>query len=699
MTILGRKLSIKHLLLLCYIFVLSFLVVLLVREQQEDRPPFSLSRASAETSQGVRSVTLHGVAFNSDIRGVLARVLVNEEALAWHQMADLAIRGVDVKDDLALVSCYRNKLVSIGLRGGTDPELLGSVDLPGVINKIRIVGDQAVVGMHRINGLALVDVKDPRAMKVLRSYPLAGSLLSIAVDGSSVYYADLYQGIGRIDLSAGNPASEALVSLDSPLQITLIGKKLVAGAAHGMVHLFNVASGGQLAEVARLDFPADVRGVALTAETLTVALSDRTLQIFRLSTWPKLVTSAKLDLPGKPLAMESVPGREKLVVGLVSGGAVVIDLSRPEEPVLGGHLKLPRTFWSMSLHPERLFATSRFGVEMFSLDAIETGESALLASKATVDLHSYALQSWQGHVYGYDDSNKALVDFGEKSKTEVKTPGRLLPVVEDDGVSLYEQRLDGAVQRVGARITMTGVGGARFQDNHLYVTHKGGLRIFSGGGSEDLVAISDLILPGFPGVMEFIDDDHLLVTTRDEDLLVIKVDDPQAPVQVASLSPYDYQDVANFAREILVDGDVAYVSHGDGGVQIIDLSTPEKPELQQVIETPGSVRSMALHDGLLLAADGLEGVFMVDVKDRKNALIVGSLPTPIRVDQIAVTDDGLIVSSDSGGTMKLPLPQRLQGLQLISEGEMRVGVDKVEKGQYVYLYDAGSAESVKVSLQ
>jgi hypothetical protein len=46
--------------------------------------------------------------------------------------------------------------------------------------------------------------------------------------------------------------------------------------------------------------------------------------------------------------------------------------------------------------------------------------------------------------------------------------------------------------------------------------------------------------------------------------------------------------------------------------------------------------------------------------------------------------------------MKLPLPQRLQNLRVLGEDEMRVDVDAVEKGQYVYLYDEGTSKQVKV---
>jgi hypothetical protein len=49
--------------------------------------------------------------------------------------------------------------------------------------------------------------------------------------------------------------------------------------------------------------------------------------------------------------------------------------------------------------------------------------------------------------------------------------------------------------------------------------------------------------------------------------------------------------------------------------------------------------------------------------------------------------------------MKLPLPQRLQNLQVIGVDEMRVDVESLEKGQYVYLYDEWTSGQVRVGGQ
>ncbi len=186
---------------------------------------------------------------------------------------------------------------------------------------------------------------------------------------------------------------------------------------------------------------------------------------------------------------------------------------------------------------------------------------------------------------------------------------------------------------------------------------------------------------------------------HDNEMLVVDVNDPQQPIQVASLKPAPHLQSSNYFRDVLVDGQLAYVSHGAGGVHVVDMSSPSQPELLQVVETPGPAKKMVLYDNLLLVAGRGKGLFMIDVEDRDNALFIGTLPTPLRIDHLAVVRDGLIASSYPGGTMKLPLPQRMKNLQVVNQGEMRVDVKKVEKGQYAYLYDRVTSRQAKVDIQ
>jgi hypothetical protein len=352
---------------------------------------------------------------------------------------------------------------------------------------------------------------------------------------------------------------------------------------------------------------------------------------------------------------------------------------------------------AMALQPEKFYGVSNHGLEVFSLDEIEKGEFSMLATEATIEQTYYKMKSWNGHVYGY--SNMALVDFGKEISTDIDTARRFMVVADEGDVSLFEQGEDDQVQRVGSFLMAEGAGTVKFRDNYIYMLHSGGLRISFGVRPEELVTIGELKLSGRCTHFEVLDSRYLLVTTLDNGVLVVDVNTPQQPVEVARLVLPQHLHRDNVAQAVLIDDQRAYISQGKGGVHVVDVSVPTQPELLQIIETPGFAKNMTFYDNLLLVADGAKGVFMIDIKDRNRALPIGSLPTPIRVSQIAVTEDGLIVSGHQGGTMKLPLPQRLQNLQVIGVDEMRVDVESLEKGQYVYLYDEWTSGQVRVGGQ
>ncbi len=675
----------KHPLVLCYLLALLLLVALLVHEWRKDRPGFSLSHVSAKDVQGVITLSAYGENLHADIKGVLLNNLVNEKALVWRQLTEVPARLLDVNDGLALVSFSRNKVVSVDLRE-EHPMLLDSIEMPGSVGQIKIIDDIALVGMVKDRGIALIDLKDPQNLNIVTHSPLQGSVIDMAAEQNIIYYAGVSMDIGRIDLASENPVPEALVSLNSPWRISVQGKKMAIGTLKGKVNLFNISTEGLLNEVGVLDYHEQiVSGVAFTKEALVVALSDSSLRVLDLSTWPQLAQTALLQLPGQPLQLKRMPGQASIAASLIAGGMVLIDVSQLTAPIFAGHLKLAKTFRDFVLTTEDFFGTSNSGFEMFSLDEIEDGEYKTLSSDAMVEQNYYGLRSWNGHVYGYD--NKNIAELSVKAPKQVNSSNRYMAFVGKGIVNIFEQDAYGHPQNVGSLVLEEGAKDASFREDYLYVIYPEGLRVFSGSRPGDMVAVNDLKLPGILKRLEILDSGYLLIATRHKGVLVVDVNNPEQPKQVARLDVPQHLQNIHIVQDILVDGQRAYVSHGAGGVHVVDVSSPSQPELLQIVDTPGNAKKMVLCDDLLLVADGKEGLFVVDVKDSNRALPIGSLPLPLRVQQMVAADDSLIVSSPKGGTMKLPLPQRLRNMSFVDKGEMRFDVTNVTKGQYVYLYD------------
>jgi hypothetical protein len=160
--------------------------------------------------------------------------------------------------------------------------------------------------------------------------------------------------------------------------------------------------------------------------------------------------------------------------------------------------------------------------------------------------------------------------------------------------------------------------------------------------------------------------------------------------------PLEHLQSSNIALDILVNDSFAYVSHGSGGLYVVDIGDPQQPELLQVVDTPGMARKMALHDDLLLLADGDAGLYMIDASMPGRLLPIGSLPTPLRANEIATVADGILVSNYPGGTLKLPFPERLENYRVVSGELLQSAAPASGAAGYVYLYDTRSRYRVPI---
>lgn len=688
--------SMKHLILLAYFLILISLLLLLAREIKLEQPPFSLSNsAEVQIPSGSSLVSIPGNAFQSGIKGLSARTLVNEEALLWRQLVDIPSYNLAVKDDLLLVSCSSyGKVVSIGLDDNGKPSLRGSLQLPAGVTQLDIVGSRAIVGLHRHNGYALIDLENPSELKLLSHKKKTGLISDMSVAGDMVYFADLYSGVGRIDMSQNDAPHESLFALDSPWRIDHFDDKLAVGTLKGEVRLYDIDMDGALQEVKTLFFPTNVRGVAFTEGSLSVAIADGTLSVYDLSKWPDLTPAGQLSLPGSPLMLGRIPGAERVLVNMVAGGLAAVDVSSPVAPSFSGHHRVAQTFWGVAASSDKVFGVSRKGLEAFSVDLIENGADAMLAIEALLAKEAYKLKEWHGQVVAYDGNSISSLAGSPLSNT---SDSRYLPFIEKDHINIFEQQQDHSFQRVGASLEVAGVTASEFYQDRLYVLHRKGLSVLAVDKVDDMRPLGELALPGLPRKFAFTPSGIMIVATRNAGTHIVDIGRPERPVLLATVAPLKHMVPVNVAHDVFVKGDLAFVSYGTGGVHVIDVSRPEQPELVQIVRTPGLAKDMGFYDGLLLVADGLEGLYIIDTDFEGSVLPVGSLQMPLRIDDMAIAGEELIVSNHPGGTMSLPLPERLASVNVVREDEVRVALDKVAAGQYVYLYDERNSGKVKVA--
>ena len=692
--------SYRHLLVLVYLLVLGLLVALISNEKRRTSMPVSVTHA---TYQKIRSSTallsLHGERMHDGARILRAADVADDRPIQFEILPGVSVRAIAVKEQFALVGCFKNKLVSVDLSTRGGPTLLGSLELPGYISEITVVGRRALVGMARNGGMAIVDFSQPEDLQLQAHFPSEGSIVDMVAVGDQVYFADIYRGLGSVSMVGKNSPPKILDAMDSPWRIAVSGDRMVVATLHGSLVFFDLSRGEEIKRVGTMDFPdldkGGIRGLAFSAESLAVALSDGSVRIFPLSYWPALHDYSNLKIPGVPYKMQPVPGQERLAISLVSAGVVLVDVHIPDKAYVSGHLMMPMTNVAMDVEDDVIYASRqgrRQGLVALGLARIEQSSY----SPATYVDHNYhAFYAWNGRLFGYR-RDKSLVPLGDEGHYGTSVSGPILLVHDEDGVTLFRMSGDGEVSRAGSLVMEDGTLDAVYAEGALYVLHRGGLRVFSGPQLEEMLVCGEMDISGRPVHLRYLEPGYLLVTTSKEGLKVLDISDRKHPVQVAQVRPLEHLQSSNIALDILVNDSFAYISHGSGGLYVIDIGDPRHPELVQVVDTPGMARKMALHDDLLLVADGDEGLYMIDAGIPGRLLPVGSLPTPLRVNEIATVTDGIVVSNYPGGTLKLPFPERLENYRVVSAELLQSEAPASGAGGYVYLYDARSRYRVPI---
>lgn len=693
------KITLARLLVGAYFLALTGIVGVLNVESSKFRQPFLLTGGMVSAGVGgQQALVFSGEGLHEHVRGLYFASDVEEEPFLWKTLQGVPVRELAVSGNFALAACFQNKLISLDISLSTQPVIADSIEMPESIKHVVFENNRALVGMKNGGGLAVVDIDDTGGLMIVHHFPMTGAIVKMVADGQFVYYLDYEQGVGVIDLAADSPEPRLVANAHKPWLLAVGEGKLAVASIAGEVALFDQGSDGLLQKAGTLTLqPADrggVRGLAFTSGTLTFALKGRGLKSFSTADWPRLVRFFDLELPGEPYVLKRVPGLESLLVSMVAGGIAKIDILLSGEGVLKGHLPLPTTLLAMAVKEKTLYAsgqTNYGGIFAFHIDDIE---KKYYDSATYVDQEYHSLLSWNGRLYGYR-RDRTLFAYDSEGVAPDATHGRYLLAYDDDGAAIYELGADAEPVRRGSVVMQGKARGALQVDGAWFVLHENGIKAYAGDDFRGIVEVAELEIAGRPTCMSVLRPGVLLVSTH-EGIMTLDVSDPAAISVIAETTLPMHLSSQTVSHSIVVVGDVVYVTEGNGGVYVLDISRPEKPELIQIVDTPGKARKMLAHDNLLYVADSDKGVFLIDITDKKKALPIGSLPMPLSVESIALVDDGLIVSSYPAGTVKMPLPRLIDSLELRSENEMYGRVDSFKSKGYAYLYDDSAYRRVPV---
>lgn len=92
---------------------------------------------------------------------------------------------------------------------------------------------------------------------------------------------------------------------------------------------------------------------------------------------------------------------------------------------------------------------------------------------------------------------------------------------------------------------------------------------------------------------------------------IVRIGDPFNPSDTFAHGPYGFE---HYAREIVVEGNMAYVAYQEGLVRVFDVTNPADPLELPHHQTPGAAMGLAVRDSMLYVADSSAGLVVLNAK-------------------------------------------------------------------------------------
>ena len=131
----------------------------------------------------------------------------------------------------------------------------------------------------------------------------------------------------------------------------------------------------------------------------------------------------------------------------------------------------------------------------------------------------------------------------------------------------------------------------------------------------------------------FVDGDYAFIADYEgdpileENILILNVSNPQNPFQIGNCSTIST--TGDLAWDIVPFVDIAYVANGEGGLCVLDISTPSSPSIIEQRNTPGNSYDLVVEGDYIYLADGTNGLVVLDITDPSSVSIVATYNTGI----------------------------------------------------------------------
>ena len=498
-------------------------------------------------------------------------------------LAPYAEAGGGIPNDVAIDGNYAyvaaaSALVILDISTPSDPQVVGSVALPGIVKGVALYGECAFVACD-MDGLRVVDVSDP-------AHPTEVAHLDMTARSVTVHTWYAYVACGTDGLT--------IVNIGTPTAPVVEGHLALPGYSSQVAVMVNYAY-----------------VAAGTSGMRRVDITDKANPL----------ESGYYNIGGYNHLGVAASGQ--YVYAATMGGGLKIILSQPGSISLVKDYAAGQSFTGVACSAGVVYATTYFSLRLIDVsdpaNPFDISEISLAPGPQRVALYGdYA------YVAALHGGVRVISVADTASPEEVGSfdpPGGALGAVSH-GNHIYVASAGAGVRvmEVGAG-TATQVGSWR-TGGWAYGVALGGNYLYLADGSNGLAIanISDAHSPAEVGsiydapgeaVAVTVAGGYAYVANNSTGLRVFNVSNPAAPTLAGSCA------VTGSAVDVAVSGNYAYVAAGTGGLRIIDISSPTAPT-EVAFFYGGALYytgGVALSGHYAYLADGNRALRILDISD------------------------------------------------------------------------------------
>ena len=443
----------------------------------------------------------------------------------------------------------------------------------------------------------------------------AGSgALSVRLSGNTAYFVDGETGVHILDVA--NPAQPSTLGLyDSPgyaTELQLVGNRgYLADGAAGL-QILDLSQPASPQVLGTYSPGVTVLDAKISGNRAYLAAADDGILVFDITN------------PSRPVRLTRVPAPGGAYAALLDGNHLfthigVVDISDPVSPVLLG--TYPQMSWGdqgLALAGDLLFQPD--GANQFRILRFRAGETQSLGWSSPTDRRipvgtsqplggtsSSGLPVTAEIVSGPATYTNGLVHVAGTGVVELRLlqPGD--PTYLPAQATRFINRVEARLELLGSYALSTNLYGARIFGNRAYLGNDGdGLRIVDVSDLAKPVLLSTVTTTNQTFEAEVVGS-PAFVADGASGLKVVNVEDPRNPVTLTNVP-------AGTAISVRVRNNLAFVTDVFGRkLLIFDVSNPAAPVTLSETSLPGDGRNTTLDGNLAYVSCGSGGVLVLDI--------------------------------------------------------------------------------------